>query len=142
MIAQDMDVKALSAAAARDVVVLHRVFEAWLSGHAPNCPESFKPIEEALGPGFSMVIPDGTLVPRDAVIARLAASHGVRGSDFRILVEEVTPVATTETLAAVRYIERQSGSVKSDARRSLALLVPAPTETGVAWRFVQETWCA
>lgn len=136
-----MNPEALAAAAARDVIVLHQVFEAWLSGRAPRGVEAFRPIEEALGPGFAMVVPDGTLVDRAAVIERLARSHGARGAGLRILVEDVVPVLASAEAAAIRYVERQSCAGGANARRATAVIVPAATPSGIAWRFVQETWC-
>ena len=112
MDAHGIETNALAAAAARDVMVLHQVFEAWLSGRAPRSPEAFRPIEEALAPGFAMVVPDGA------------------------------PVLLTAEAAAVRYVERQMVDGAATARHALALIEPAPTASGVAWRFVQETWFA
>lgn len=135
-----MDAPALLAAASRDVVALHEAFEAWLSGRAPAGPAGFAAIEAAFAPDFAMIPPDGVLVTRDAVLSRLAGAHGGYGPDFRIAIDALAPVFASAEIAAIRYVERQRKGGETHERWSTALIVPGPAPSGVAWRFVQETW--
>jgi len=135
-----LDANALLAAAAQDVVVLHEAFEAWLAGRAQRGAEGFAAIEAAFAPDFSMIPPDGALLTREAVVTRLAGAHGGYGSDFRIVIDELSPLFASAEIAAVRYVERQFKDGETRERWSTALIGPGQAKSGVAWRFVQETW--
>ena len=127
----------LAAAAIREAIDLHAVFEAWLSsGEA-----AFARIEAAFDPGFRMVTPEGRLVTRDEVLDRLAGAAGARGAGFRIAVEDALPLAAPPGHVLLHYLERQWTGGTETLRRASALFRADPTgPNGVSWLFVQETW--
>ena len=127
----------LAAAAIREAIDLHIVFEAWLSsGEA-----SFARIEAALDPGFRMVTPEGRLVTRDEVLDRLAGAAGARGAGFRIAVEEPLLLAAPPGHVLLHYLERQwTGGAETLRRSAVLFRADAAGPNGLRWLFVQETW--
>lgn len=127
----------LAAAAIREAIDLHDVFAAWLStGQA-----DFTRIEAALDPSFRMIPPEGRLVTRADVLARLAAARAARGPAFRIAVEEPLVLATPPGHILLHYLERQWPPSGETLRRSAVLFrADAEGPNGLRWLFVQETW--
>ncbi|MGG5818813.1 hypothetical protein [Falsiroseomonas sp. HW251] len=123
-------------ACATEIVSLHRVFEAVLGAPADDGTARF---EAAFAPGFAMVMPNGRRLDRAEVLAFLRDARGVRGSGFRIAVEDVAVLHEALPLVLMHYIERQwlAGGVET-ARRAAALFRVEPS--GPRWLFVQETW--
>jgi hypothetical protein len=129
----------LAAAAIREAIDLHVVFEAWLSSGEAD----FTRIEAALDPAFRMVPPEGRLVTRDQVLDRLAGAAGARGAGFRIAVEEPLVLATPPGHLLLHYLERQWTPGTETLRRSAVLFRADPMgPNGLRWLFVQETWIA
>jgi hypothetical protein len=129
----------LAAAAIREAIDLHTVFEAWLSTGEAEFPR----IEAALDSGFRMIPPEGRLVTRDQVLGRLAGAAGARGAGFRIAVEEPLVLATPPGHILLHYLERQWTPGTETLRRSAVLFRTDPAgPNGLRWLFVQETWIA
>lgn len=123
----------------REVVALHAFFEGWF--RSDHEPPDFSECERALGPGFSMIGPDGVTHHRDAVIERLRQARGVYPAEFRIQVIDPRSVWAREDAVLLEYTEQQYRAGGSDARRSTALFIASAGATrGVVWRHLQETW--
>jgi hypothetical protein len=123
----------------REVVALHTFFQAWFRSGI-DAPD-FVECERALGPGFSMIGPDGEMHGRDAVLERLRRARGAYPADFRIEVSDPAAIWTRGEAVLLEYTERQYRDGRTDARRSTALfLASAGAPRGVKWRHLQETW--
>lgn len=120
---------------------LHRFFVAWLGGE-PGA--EFARCEAALGPGFQIVEPDGTVVERATLMRALASARGKHDDPdrpFDIRIEDATARSLSGALCLVTYVERQTVRGQPTARRSSALLRDAPDgPNGVEWLHVHETW--
>ena len=125
-----------------EVVDLHRFFEAWMGSAEP--PLDFSRCERALGEGFHIVEPDGSVLNREPLLAGLLAARGARADDgdpFRIGIDEATVRMIEAPLCLVTYVERQQGLGKRTARRSSVLFRDRPdSPNGVEWLHVHETW--
>lgn len=126
-----------------EVDELHRFFVDWLGGD-PSA--DFARCETALGPGFRIVEPDGTIVERELLLQALESARGKhKGADppFAIRIEDATARALPGGSCLVTYIERQIARGGSTARRSSALFANAAGgPNGVKWLHVHETWIA
>ena len=120
---------------------LHAFFVAWLGGDEEA---DFARCEAALGPGFQIVEPDGTVIDRDPLLRALGSAKGKHGDPerpFDIRIEESRARTVSDALCLVTYIERQSVRGKPTARRSTALFRKrAGGPNGVEWLHVHETW--
>jgi hypothetical protein len=132
----------LAARAIEEVVALHRFFEAWM-GHGAT--GDIARLDDALGPGFEMIVPSGRLFARDAVIAMVAGARGRRGSaarPFKIRIDDprVFPLGPDHCL--VRYVERQDGDADGPNARWSTVLFRAASAApcGVHWLHLHETW--
>jgi hypothetical protein len=132
---------ALAAAGEREIVALHDVFDAWLSGRASPEPSAFAPIELALADGFSMVPPNGKRLGRADVIGWLAGAHGSRGADFRIWIEHAALIARHGGTAIFSYDECQHMNGTDTRRRATVVFALSPEPAGpLRWLAVHETW--
>ena len=122
---------------------LHRFFVAWLGGDAAA---ELARCEWALGPGFQIVEPDGTIVEREPLLQALGSARGKHNDPdrpFSIRIEDATARAPSGALCLVTYVERQIVRGQSTARRSTALFRNTPDgPNGVEWLHVHETWIA
>ena len=106
-----------------EVVRHHEQIAAWLSGRLPRTPSAFATLERAHHSRFTMITPEGLLLDRAAVLARLEAAHASSGT-LRIRVHEVRVIATTPELFVARCIEAHEGAPNpAPARRSTAVLM-------------------
>lgn len=122
---------------------LHSFFVAWMGGEEEA---EFARCEAALGPGFQIVEPDGTVVDRDPLLQALGSAKGKHKDSerpFDIRIEESRARTVSDTLCLVTYIERQMVRGQPTARRSTALFRKrAGGPNGVEWLHVHETWIA
>ena len=122
---------------------LHRFFVAWLGGD-PSA--AFSRCEAALGAGFQIVEPDGSVVERAPLLRALESARGKHGDSnrpFTIRIEDSAARALSGALCLVTYIERQQIRGRPTARRSTAVFRNAPDgPNGVEWLHVHETWIA
>ncbi|MDX2103183.1 MAG: hypothetical protein EAZ99_14445 [Alphaproteobacteria bacterium] len=127
-----------------EVIALHQLFEGWLGGTLPRDPEVFQRCAASLAPDFTQIDPEGRWQPRDPLLARLAAAHGIhRDADqpFLIEIRAAAPRVSAGDLVAVTYEEHQRIRGVWRARLSTALFTADPTAPeGVLWRHLQETW--
>ena len=122
----------------REVEGLHEFFQGWLSGTLD--PGSFSRVEDALGPGFALIGPDGVRRAREPLLDRVRRAHGSRPR-LRIRIRDVTVVVAGEDRCLVTYEEWQDDSDGSSGRISTALFrreEGAPE--GVRWIHLHETW--
>jgi len=120
----------------REVDELHQFFQALFLAEV----ESLDRADAALGRGFTLAGPDGTVSQRDEVLAQLAAGRG-HSSQLRIEIEAHRTVAETDRLIVGEYIEVHHFAEGGNRRRTTAVFDVDPAgPNGVRWRHAQETW--
>lgn len=121
-----------------EIVRQHVVIEAWLDGR-PDA--QFASFETALGAGFSMVTPDGSVVERGRLLDGFGPAFGTIPG-LRIEVRNAALVDSTNDRAVVRYEEWQFTTAGGGNRRvSTAILAPDPAgPIGWVWAALHETW--
>jgi hypothetical protein len=119
-------------ACAAEILALHQLFESWLGAPGSGDPARFA---AAFAPSFTMVMPGGARLDRDAVLAFLHGARGSRGEGFRIVIEDCFALHEASGLVLMHYVERQWLRGEETARRAAALF-----GAGTRWLFVQETW--
>jgi hypothetical protein len=125
----------------REVVQLHRFFEAWFRGELAQQRETFSRFEGAMHGQLSFVSPDGRAVARDRLIDAVWQAHGSWPAGDRIWIEDCEVTSEMGEMALVRYQEWQQQGAKSRGRLSTALLRRQPqAPAGVVWLAVHETW--
>lgn len=130
---------ALFRSARTEIEDAHDFFAHWFRG--AGGADAFAARAKAFHADFTMVTPDGRLIDRTALLARIEAMQGARDSDFVIDVEAADPLWHNETAVLVTYIEAQAGHGPPNARRATALFeADAAAPNGVVWRHVHETW--
>jgi hypothetical protein len=127
----------LEQAALREIEALHARFACWLGPGEGDLSHA----EATLAPGFRMIMPDGAVRDREAVLALLRQAQGRFGSDFSIGIEEAEVLAVGDGHVLASYVERQRRTGIVNARRSGALFRADPAAPcGVVWLHLQETW--
>jgi hypothetical protein len=129
--------------AARDEVVgLHEFFVGWFTGVLEDADVVFARFADAVHVEFSMVVPSGEMLDRDAVVASVRAAHATVGDSFGIEIRDVVDRVVGDDLVLVTYEEWQLVGDRVDNRRvSTVLFVRAPTSpNGVQWRHLHETF--
>ncbi|TIT90482.1 MAG: DUF4440 domain-containing protein [Mesorhizobium sp.] len=134
-----MDASLLSRASA-EVVDLHRFFVDWFDRR--RCDRAdFSRFESVMGEGFSMVVPSGQLLDREAVLEHVKASRATFNGDFAISIEDIRPGWGTGDLVVLTYVEAQQRAGKQSRRRSSAVFTTnSSAPNGVEWRHLHETW--
>ena len=130
----------LFARASAEVVDLHRFFVDWFDRR--RCDKAdFSRFENVMGEGFSMVVPSGQLLDRDAVLAHVRASRATFDGDFAISIEDIRPGWQAGDVIVLTYVESQQRASKASRRRSSAVFtVNSSAPNGVEWRHLHETW--
>jgi hypothetical protein len=124
----------LAAAASREVVELHALFEELFTGRSRD----FSRCERAFSPRLEMVTPDGRLVTRPEIMERLKRA---RARELRIGIRDIAVVREDAESVLLRYIEEQYRDGETTRRLSIALFETAKdAPLGVTWRYLQETW--
>ena len=131
----------LTAAARREIEALHDFFEAWFRGDLDR--EAFGRPTETLAPSFRLVRPDGTELPRAAVVDGIRAGHASETDDppFEIAIRDPRVRWASDDRCLVRYEEWQRSVGEWRGRRSTASFArdhSAPA--GVVWQDLHETW--
>ncbi len=124
-----------------EVVALHVMIEAWLTGRLPNTDEAFARFSDAMAQDFEIISPTGRRSDRDTIIASFRAAHGARAEDFSVAVRNVRTRLLQPELALLTYEEWQFFERGETARFSSVLFRDDPDKPGgVAWVHLQETW--
>jgi hypothetical protein len=124
----------LAAAAGREIVELHTLFERLFTGRSRD----FSRCEKVFSPRLEMVTPEGRLVTRAEIVERLKRA---RARELRIGIRDVAVVREDAESVLLRYIEEQYRDGETTRRLSIALFETAKdAPLGVAWRYLQETW--
>jgi hypothetical protein len=127
---------------ARDEVVgLHDFFASWFTGSLEDAEPLFERLTQVLHPEFTMIVPSGEVLARDAVVASVRAAHSTAGGSFVIEIRDVVELTSEEDLLVCTYEEWQFVDERVDSRRiSTVVFVSAPgTVNGVQWRHLHET---
>ncbi|TDC85578.1 DUF4440 domain-containing protein [Nonomuraea deserti] len=129
--------------AEREVIRLHRVIEAWLTGTADRA--DFVSFTGALAPDFTLAGPDGVAMTREKVRAWVEGSHG-SAPDLRITIRDVRVVADSGDLVVATYEEwhgtAAGGHAPSPAARGRRATVVFRRGPGLRWLHLHETWLA
>jgi hypothetical protein len=129
----------LEQAARLEIEALHAFFVSWFTG--ADVRLDFRLCEDAFGPDFEMVSPDGRRHTRSAVVARLRQARGTAHGAFDIVVLGTRKIWSAREAISMGYVERQLRDGQSTSRRSVALLtqdMSAPR--GMLWHSLAETW--
>jgi hypothetical protein len=129
----------LKHAARLEIEALHAFFVAWFTGADDQL--DFRLCEDAFGPGFEMVSPDGRRHTRAAVVTRLRQARGSARGAFDIVVLGSREIWSAREVISMGYVERQLRDGQVTRRRSVALLtqdMSAPR--GMLWHSLAETW--
>jgi hypothetical protein len=124
----------------QEVRELHAFFEDWFTGALPEADAAFDRFEDALGPGFRIVSPDGDERSRTDILEAVWAGHG-DSETFDIQVRNVQPRYAFDERCLLRYEEWQADGERDTGRVSTVLFERDETAPGgVAWLDVHETW--
>ena len=121
----------------QEVLSLHRFFQEWLRGTADEA--DFARLPTALGPGFSMISPQGRTTSREQVVASVRGSRGKRPK-MRIWIENFRVVAEVGQSAVAVYEEWQFDGTETTSRMSTAVLQASDDGQDVTWTHLHETW--
>lgn len=116
---------------------LHRTIEGWLTGRSPRTLDAFAEFADAHAADFTMITPDGVLVPRDELFVGFEAAHG-SSPGLAIRIEGVDVVSVDERSAVATYEEWQDGPGGHTGRRSTVLFDIDGAE--LRSRHLHETW--
>lgn len=126
-----------------EIESLHDFFVEWYTAQADDA--AFGRLEDALGPSFEIVSPDGTISSREDILSAIRRSYDTHEvGAFDIQIQNVDTLAEYDDAALVRYEEWQDTPDGTTGRLSTVLF--ELTGTGEAdagsfeWRHVQETW--
>ena len=125
-----------------EVENLHGFFQDWFNGLLPGDGATFARFEDALEPGFTIVLPTGETLDRAGILEAVRQGYG-RSADeaVQIWVDNVVVHELTGDEVAVCYEEWQSGAEGRRGRSSRALMRPNPSAPGgVEWVRVDEVW--
>ncbi len=123
-----------------EIETLHAFFVDWYTARIPET--EFERMEQAIGPPFEMVTPDGNRHERTAVLAGVRDTYGQYDpGEFDIEIRNVESIESIGEYATVRYEEWQETPAETTGRISTVLFrdaVDAPG--GVVWVDLHETW--
>jgi len=126
--------------ASAEVVDLHRFFVDWFDKQCADKAD-FSRFESVMGKGFTMVVPSGQLLDRDAVLGYVRASRATLDGDFAIAIEDIRPAWQAGDVIVLTYVEAQQRAGQASRRRSSAVFTTnSSAPNGVEWRHLHETW--
>ena len=114
----------------------------WLTGTLEDADGVFERFTDVVHPEFSMIVPSGEVLDRDAVVASVRAAYATADESFVIEIRDVVDRVSGDDAIVFTYEEWQFVGDRVDSRRvSTVLFVPAPGATnGVQWRHLHETF--
>lgn len=123
----------------KEVGELHRFFQDWYRGELED--EAFRRFSGVMGEGFTIILPDARVLPRQEIID---AVRSQKGSDAQaeLWIENVRLVHSEAEFLVATYEEWQ-GRAGHQARGRLSTVVFTRDEdapNGLIWRHVHETW--
>ena len=119
-----------------EVDELHQFFQALFLAEV----ESTDRADDAFGPDFTFVGPDGARSGRNEVLAQLEAGRG-HSSKLRIDIEGHRAIVETDAVIVAEYIEVHHFAEGGNRRRTTVVFDVDPTgPNGVRWRHVHETF--
>lgn len=126
-----------------EIESLHDFFVEWYTGQVDE--DAFSRLEDALGPSFEIVSPDGAVSGRTDIVRAIRDSYDRHDiGEFDIEIRNVGLLAEYDDSALVRYEEWQETSDGTSGRLSTVVFEPTsergPGGESLVWRHVQETW--
>lgn len=120
-----------------EIAELHAVFEGYFLG---RLPDDLSRVEDALAPGFSMVVPSGGEPGRKQVLAALKAGYGQRSS-LEITTSDYQLLHDADSLIVAAYTESHHLADEASHRRATVVFRrDAEGPNGLRWLRVHETW--
>jgi hypothetical protein len=133
------DSVSLAEMARKEVLALHEFFVSWFRRGGPDV--DFHLCEAAFAPDFRMVMPDGVVQDRAAIVAMVRRARGALPEDFAIDISDIEPLWQERDAILLGYVEQQYRNPSITRRRSTAMFTAEPSAPrGVVWRHLQETW--
>jgi hypothetical protein len=128
-------------AARTEAVDLHTFFVGWLTGTLDDTDRVFERFADVLHPAFSMIVPSGEVLDRDAVVESVRVAHGSAEASFAIEIRNVVARFANGDAVVVTYEEWQFlGDRVDDRRMSTAVFLRSTAAVnGVRWRHLHET---
>lgn len=126
--------------ASAEVVGMHRFFVDWFVVARADAVD-FGRFEAAMGESFAMVVPDGQVLDRDAVVDHVRSSRASCDDGFAISIEDIRPGWQSADTIVVFYVEAQLRAGKHSRRQSSAVFTTSSSApNGVEWQHLHETW--
>lgn len=120
-----------------EIEALHDFFVEWYCGECDQ--EAFETVQRALGDSFERVAPDGSIDSREEILESVRGAYDAyEPGAFEIEIRDVVVVESMDDRALVRYEEWQSAPSGTNGRLSTVLFATA--DSGITWRYLQETW--
>lgn len=128
--------------AEQEITDFHRAAQGWLSGRTERSQATLDRLTRQLASSFVTIMPDGTNLHREDMIAVMADGYGTRGGNFEIMVRNLHTLIETPVLTIVMFEEWQRfGSGKVTARQSTATLGSCiGNRNDLEWLLLHETW--
>lgn len=127
-----------------EVYDLHQFFQDWFNARIEPTDGNFDRFEGVLAPGFQIVFPNGQIIDRDALTARVRAAHGANvrsGAPIRIWIDAYRSRPIEEGLQLVTYQEWQQTVGPPRGRRATAVMRHREGRPrNVEWLHVHEVW--
>jgi len=123
----------------KEVRELHRFFQDWYRGDLED--EAFRRFSRVMGEGFEIILPDASVLPREAIIDAVRARKGA-DAEAELWISNVRLVHSEAQFVVATYEEWQ-GRDGRDARGRLSTVVFTRDDSmpnGLVWRHVHETW--
>ena len=129
----------------KEIVEMHDFFERWMNGTVEPTDKNFSRLSASLAPSFTIIVPEGHAVKRQAMTNNLRQAWGSwrdgdKAGTGRLQIENVRPRFIVGPVAAVTFDERQivEGKVRLFANTAIFQLRHG-TPNGVQWLHAQET---
>lgn len=126
-------------AAREEVLDLHRFLSGWLDGSLPKTRQAFARFSGALAGDFTIVFTSGNLIGRQAMIAELWDSHGMKSPPYPIEIKTLAtrPLGAEYCLATYREYQPMGHAMP---RVCSALFRLSSSGDAVEWVHLHETW--
>lgn len=124
----------------REILDLHRFFRDWLRADLPQTSDAFDRLARVLADGFTIVMPSGAAVDREALLRSLWAAHGSR-PELQISIRRPALHYRDESALVATYEEWQRGIDGETGRISTVVFGSrGNAPNGLEWLHVHETW--
>ncbi len=128
----------------REIIELHEFFRRWYRGELPNTDEAFERFSRVMAPDFQIILPDGHVLDREAILGHVRQGHGEDGEgtgDFTIEIRNLRHRLTAGEIFVATYEEWQGDGDRLRGRlSSVVFSTDDSNPNGLSWRHLHETW--